>query len=73
MFKSIMTKALEEWKLLADETSMRVAKVAFTKGVKQGFQKLTKPNHSSAMETESDRLSHNSVITNGDFGLHQIH
>ncbi len=73
MFKSIMTKALEEKKLLADETSMQVAKVAFTEGVKPGSQRLTQPNHSSPMETESDCLSHNAVTTNGDFGLQYIH
>ncbi len=52
---------------------MHVAKVTFTEGVKQGSQRLTQPNHSSPMETESDRLSHNSVTTNSDFGLQQIH
>ncbi len=36
MFKSNMTKALEEQKPLADETTTQVAKVAFTEGVKQG-------------------------------------
>ncbi len=50
-----------------------MAKVAFTKGVKQGSQRQTQPYHNSPMETESDRLSQNSVITNGDFGLQQIH
>ncbi len=34
-FKSIMTKALEEQKILADENTTQVAKVAFNKGVKQ--------------------------------------
>ncbi len=68
-----MTKALEDQKILADETSMQVAKVAFTEGVKQGSQRLTQPNHSSPMETESDRLSQNSVTTNGDYGLQQTH
>ncbi len=32
MFMSIMTKALEEQKILADENTMQVAKVAFTAG-----------------------------------------
>ncbi len=52
---------------------MQVAYVAFTKSVKQGSQRLTQPNHSSPMETDSDCLIHNSVTTNGDFGLQQIH
>ncbi len=73
MFKSIMTKALEEQKVLADETSMQVAKVAFTEGVKQSSQRQTHPNHSLYVETEIDRLSQNSVMTNSDFGLQQIH
>ncbi len=68
-----MTKALEDQKLLVDETSMQVAKVAFTEGVKQGSQRLTMPNHSSPMETEIDHLSQNSVMTNSDLGLQQIH
>ncbi len=51
----------------------RLLKFAFTEGVKQGSLRLTQPNHSSLMETESDRLSHNSVKTNGDFELQQIH
>ncbi len=68
-----MTKALEEQKFLADETCTQVAKVAFTKGVKQGSLRLKQPNHSSLMETESDRLGQNSVMTNSDFGLQQIH
>ncbi len=68
-----MTKALEEQKLLGDETSMQVAKVAFTEGVKQDSQRLTQPNHSSPIKTMSDHLSHNSVMTNDDFGLLQIH
>ncbi len=54
--------ALEEQKLLADETSMQVAKVTFTEGVKQGSHRLTQPNHSSPMDMESDRLSHNSTM-----------
>ncbi len=69
MFKSIMTKDIEEQKLLADETSTQVAKVAFTIVVKQGSLRLTQPNQSSPMETESDRLSYSSVKTNSDFGL----
>ncbi len=36
MFKSILAKALEEQKVLADETSKQVAKVAFNERVKQG-------------------------------------
>ncbi len=50
-----------------------MAKIAFTKGVKQGSERLTQPNHSSPMGTESDRLSQNPVTTNGDNGLKQIH
>ncbi len=54
MFKSIIAKALEDQKLLADETSTQVAKVAFTEGVKQGSQRQTQFNHSSLKEMESD-------------------
>ncbi len=46
---------------------MQVAKVAFTEGVKQGSERLTPQNHSSPMGMESDRLSHNPVMTNGDY------
>ncbi len=34
-----MIKALEEQKILADENSTQVAKVVFTKGVKQGSER----------------------------------
>ncbi len=73
MFKSIMAKALEEQKVLADETSTQVAKVAFTEGVKQGSQRQAHPNHSSSVETESARPTQGSVMTNNDFELQQIH
>ncbi len=36
MFKSIMTKAQEDQKVLADETSTKIAKVSFTEGIKEG-------------------------------------
>ncbi len=68
-----MTKALEDQRVLADETSMQVAKVAFTKGVKEGSQRQTQPYHSSSVVTESACLSPSSVMTNCDFGLHHIH
>ncbi len=68
-----MAKALEEQNVLADETSMQVAKVAFTERVKQGSQRQEHPNHSSSVETESASLTQSSVMTNGDFGLQQIH
>ncbi len=69
-----MTKDLEEQTILADENTTQVAlKVCFTKGVKQGSERLTQPNHSSPMGMESNRLSQNPVMTNGDNGLKQIH
>ncbi len=73
MTSSMSKSIIEDQKLLADETSTQVAKVAFTEGVKQGSQTLTLPNHSSPMEMEIDRLSQNSVMTNVDFGLQQMH
>ncbi len=43
MFKSIMAKALEEQKVLADETSMQVAKVAFYRRGKTGLPETGTP------------------------------
>ncbi len=68
-----MTKALEELKILADENSTQVGKVAFTEVVKQSSERLTQPNHSTPIVTRSDRLSQNTVMTNGDNRLQQIH
>ncbi len=68
-----MAKALEEQKVLADETRTQVYKIAFTEGVKQGSQRQALSNHSSSVERESARLTQSSVMTNSDFGLQQIH
>ncbi len=73
MYKSIIAKALEEQKVLADETSMQVAKVAFTEGVKQSSERQEHPNHRSSVEMESACPTQGSVMTNSDFGLQQIH
>ncbi len=73
MFTSIMTKALEVQKILADKNTMQVAKFAFTKVVRHCSERLTQLNHSSPMVMESDSLSQNPVKTNGDNGLKQIH
>ncbi len=53
--------------------ALKWLKSFFSEGVKQGSLRQTQPNHSSPMETESDRLSYSSVKTKGDFVLEQIH
>ncbi len=68
-----ITKALEELKILADENSTQVGKVAFTEVVKQSSERLTQHNHSTPIVMGSDRLSQNTVMTNGDNGLQRIH
>ncbi len=50
MFTSIMSKALEDQKNLADATCAEAVKVAFTEGIKHGSERQTQPIHSSPME-----------------------
>ncbi len=49
-FTSLITKALEGHKNLADVTSAEAVKVAFTEGVKHGSERQTQPSYSSPME-----------------------
>ncbi len=56
-FQSIMAKVLEDQRVLVDENTMQVAKVAFTKGVKQASEGLNKPNHDSSIVTAKDSLN----------------
>ncbi len=72
-FESIMAKALEDHKVLADENTTQVAKVAFTEGVKQGSEGLNKPNHISPIGMTSESLNQVPVTTNGLNELQQIH
>ncbi len=58
--------------VLEGETSTQVAKVSFTEGVTQDFQRQAHPNHSSYVETESACLTQSSVMINIDFSLQQI-
>ncbi len=46
MFTSLITKALENQKNLADATSAEAVKVAFTEGVKHESERQTQPRHS---------------------------
>ncbi len=73
MFKSIMTKALEDQKVLADETSTKIAKVAFTERIKEGSKRQVHPHHSSSVDMESAYHSQSSVVTDSDFVLQHIH
>ncbi len=68
-----MAKALEDQRVLADENTMQVAMVAFTEGVKQAPEVLTKPNHSSSTATTSDSLNQVPVMTIGLNELQHIH
>ncbi len=73
MFTSIMTKALEDQKNLADATSDEAVKVAFTEGVKHGSERQTQPSHSSPMECESVHPVQNPIMTSGEYGLSSVH
>ncbi len=72
-FQSIMAKALEDQRVLENENTMQVAKVAFTEGVKQASEGLNKPNHSSSIGMASDSLNQVPVMTIGLNELQHIH
>ncbi len=57
-FMSLIAKALEDQKNLADETNAGAVKVEFTNGVKHGSERLTQLSHSSPMEFETVHFVH---------------
>ncbi len=75
MFKSIMTKAIEDQKTLANATSAEAVKVSFMKGVKHVSELPTQPLHSSSMEPEtvSDTVEESPVIPSEETELHVVH
>ncbi len=52
-----MAKDLEDQRVLTDENTTQMAKVASTEGVKQASEGLNKPKHSSSIQTTSDSLN----------------
>ncbi len=72
MVMSLMTKALEDQKKLADETSTEADIDTFTEGVKHGSERLTQPCHSSPMESETVHPVQSTFITSGEYGLNAV-
>ncbi len=72
MFKSIMTKTLEDQKNLADATS---AEVAFTEGVKKRSELQTQHLHSSTIEQEAVcyPVEQSPIMPSEEDGLHSVH
>ncbi len=68
-----MAKALEDQRILADENTTQLAKVAFTEGVKQASEELNKPKHSSSIAMASDCFNRVHAMTNGLNELQHIH
>ncbi len=54
MFTSLMTRALEDQKNLADVTSTEAVKVVFNKGIKHRSERQTQPIHSSPIMTSCE-------------------
>ncbi len=68
-----MVKALEDQRILEDENIIQVAKVAFTKGVKQASEELNKPKHSSSIAMASDSFNRVPAMIIGLNELQHIH
>ncbi len=75
IFKSIMTKALEDQKNLADATSAQAVKVAITKGIKHGSELQTQPLHSTTIEPETVRhiVEQSPIMPFEENGLNAVH
>ncbi len=68
-FTSLIAKAVEDQKNLADATSAEVVKVVF----KHGSERHRQPSHSSPMEFEKVRSVLNPIMTDGEYGLNAFH